>query len=178
MPQSDELAASLCESIAGQHNEDEPTMTDGVSIYFDRSKLVFTCPHEEHFKSLRAHWKIGESDYLKSFQGNSNEDAKGSALESKGDMGFSGSTFFNTADGKYLVKSVPRHFEHSFFKDEMLVPYADHMRQNLDSLLVRITDFLEAKSNISSTLGTAPAHHIVMENTKFGEKDDKRDGAE
>jgi hypothetical protein len=178
MPQTEELAASLCDSIAGQHNEDKQSLTDGVSTYFDKSKMIFTCPHEENFRSLRENWRIGEDQYRKSFQGNSNEDAKGSALVSKGDMGFSGSTFFNTADGKYLVKSVPRHFEHSFFKDELLVPYADHMRQNLDSLLVRITDFLEAKSNISSTLGTAPAHHIVMENTKFGEQDDERDDAE
>ena len=58
------------------------------------------------------------------------------------------------------------------------MPYANHMRQNLDSLLVRITDFLEAKSNVGSTFGAAPSHHIVMENTKFGEKDDKRKDVE
>lgn len=178
MPQNEELAASICDSIAGQHNDDNHSFAAGVTKYFDKSKLVFTCPHEEQFKSLREHWRIGEDDYLKSFQGNDNEDAKGSALVSIGDMGFSGSTFFNTSDGKYLVKSVPRHFEHSFFKDEMLVPYADHMSRNLDSLLVRITDFLEAKSNVSSTVGLSPPHHIVMENTKFGEKDDKRSNAE
>ena len=177
MPSQEELAKSICESIAGRHNDDNPSMTKNVTAYFDSSKLLFTCPHEDQFKSLREHWKIGEDDYGKSFQGDG-EDAKGSALVSIGDMGFSGSTFFNTSDGKYLVKSVPRHFEHSFFKEELLVPYADHMRQNLDSLLVRITDFLEAKSNVGSTFGTAPSHHIVMENTKFGEKEDKREGAE
>lgn len=178
MPQIGELAVSICDSIAGQHNDDNTSLAKGVSTYFDKSKLAFTCPHEDQFKSLREHWKIGEDEYYKSFQGDSNDDAKGNALVSKGDMGFSGSTFFNTVDGKYLVKSVPRHFEHSFFKDEMLVPYAEHMRQNLASLLVRITDFLEAKSNISSTLGAAPSHHIVMENTKFGEQDDKRKDVE
>jgi hypothetical protein len=174
MSPNEELAGSICDSIAGQHNDDNASLAKGVSTYFDKSKLAFICPHEDQFKSLRESWKIGENEYYKSFQGDSNDDAKGSALVSKGDMGFSGSTFFNTADGKYLVKSVPRHFEHSFFKDELLVPYAEHMRQNLASLLVRITDFLEAKSNISSTMGMAPAHHIVMENTKFGEQDDKR----
>jgi len=178
MSQNEKLAASLCDSIAGQHNDDIASLAKGVSTYFDKSKLVFACPHEDQFKALRENWSIGENEYRKSFQGDSNDDDKGSALVAKGDMGFSGSTFFNTADGKYLVKSVPRHFEHSFFKDEMLVPYAEHMRQNLASLLVRITDFLEAKSNISATLGTAPTHHIVMENTKFGEQDDKRKDVE
>jgi hypothetical protein len=178
MSQNEDLAASLCDSIAGQHNEDNSSLGKGLSTYFDKSKLVFTCPHEDQFKSLRENWKIRESEYRKSFQGDNNDAVKGSALVSKGDMGFSGSSFFNTNDGKYLVKSVPRHFEHSFFRDEMLVPYANHMRQNLASLLVRITDFLEAKSNISSTLGMAPAHHIVMENTKFGEEDDKRNNVE
>jgi hypothetical protein len=178
MPTADDLAASLCDSIAGRHNDDKPSLVDDVSTYFSASSLVFTCPHEDQFKSLREHWKIGEDEYRKSFQSSNDADAKSSALISKGDMGFSGSTFFNTSDGRYLVKSVPRHFEHSFFKDEMLVPYADHMRQNVGSLLVRITDFLEAKSNISSTLGTAPSHHIVMENTKFGEQDDNRKDVE
>ena len=171
MSSQEQLAASICESIAGRHNDDNTSITKSVSTYFDSSKLVFTCPHEDEFKSLRENWKIGEDDYSKSFHGD--DDSKGSALVSIGDMGFSGSTFFNTSDEKYLVKSVPRHFEYSFFKDELIVPYANHMRQNLDSLLVRITDFLEAKSNVGSTFGAAPSHHIVMENTKFGVKDDK-----
>ena len=171
MSSQEQLAASICESIAGRHNDDNTSITKSVSTYFDSSKLVFTCPHEDEFKSLRENWKIGEDDYSKSFHGD--DDSKGSALVSIGDMGFSGSTFFNTSDEKYLVKSVPRHFEYSFFKDELIMPYANHMRQNLDSLLVRITDFLEAKSNVGSTFGAAPSHHIVMENTKFGVKDDK-----
>ena len=171
MSSQEQLAASSCESIAGRHNDDNTSITKSVSTYFDSSKLVFTCPHEDEFKSLRQNWNIGEDDYSKSFHGD--DDSKGSALVSIGDMGFSGSTFFNTSDEKYLVKSVPRHFEYSFFKDELIVPYANHMRQNLDSLLVRITDFLEAKSNVGSTFGAAPSHHIVMENTKFGVKDDK-----
>ena len=36
--------------------------------------------------------------------------------------GYSGSTFFSTKDFRYLIKSVPRHFEHSFFKDETAEP--------------------------------------------------------
>lgn len=92
-------------------------------------------------------------------------------------MGYSGSTFFVTQNGAYMVKSVPRHFEHSFFKRDLLLPYADYMRQEPNSLLVRITDFLEnAHYSIGSLLGLAPSHHIVMENIKRGESEDKRDG--
>ncbi|KAM0722288.1 hypothetical protein Q7P37_001729 [Cladosporium fusiforme] len=179
MSRNEAIAASICESIAGDPHKHDPTFTQSVTNYFNTSKLIFTRVHENQFKSLRETWKIGEDDYRKSFTSEDDDDEnKGSALASIGDMGFSGSTFFNTTDGKFLVKSVPRHFEHSFFKDEMLVPYADHLRHNLYSLLVRITDFLEAQRSMGSTLGLAPSHHIVMENTKFGENDDKREGVE
>lgn len=78
-------------------------------------------------------------------------------------VGFSGSTFFTTADSKYVVKSVPRHFEHSFFKDDMLVPYVDYMKSSPWSLLIRITDFLECvQHSVGSMLGMAPSHHIGM----------------
>ncbi|KAF2717451.1 SAICAR synthase-like protein [Polychaeton citri CBS 116435] len=92
-----------------------------------------------------------------------------------GDMGYSGSTFFRTHDEAYLVKGVPRHFEHSFFRDDMLVPYAEYMQKEPGSLLVRITDFLEcSQPSVGSVSGLAPTHHIVMENTKSGES--KADG--
>lgn len=38
-------------------------------------------------------------------------------------MGYSGSSFFRTADNRYLIKSIPRAFEHSFFREDLLVPY-------------------------------------------------------
>lgn len=80
-------------------------------------------------------------------------------------MGFSGSTFFTSQNGAYIVKSVPRHFEHSFFKDDLLVPYAKYVYNNPNSLLIRTTDFLGSKYyTVGTMLGTAPSHHIVMEN--------------
>jgi len=90
-------------------------------------------------------------------------------------MGYSGSTFFHTHDGAYLIKSIPRHFEHSFFRDDMLLPYADHMQANLTSLLVRITDFLQCvQQSLGSIFGFAPSHHIVMENITYGINEDRR----
>ena len=85
-------------------------------------------------------------------------------------MGYSGSTFFVTLNSKFLVKSIPRHFEHSFFRDDLLWPYTEYMLENPDSLLVRITDFLEHKHySIGSLLGLAPSHHIIMENILNGQ---------
>lgn len=89
-------------------------------------------------------------------------------------MGYSGSTFFMTHDGSYIVKSVPRYFEHSFFRDDLLLPYADYMNANPDSLLVRITDFLQcSQHSIGTLLGLAPSHHMVMENIKHGQDRDE-----
>lgn len=88
-------------------------------------------------------------------------------------MGYSGSTFFTTTDSRYLVKSIPRHFEHSFFKNDMLLPYAEYMQSTPASLLCRITDFLECiQSSVGTLFGLAPSHHIVMENILFGKGED------
>ena len=87
-----------------------------------------------------------------------------------GDMGYSGSTFFTTTNNTYLVKSIPRHFEYSFFKNDLLLPYAEYMHDNPSSLLVRITDFLACNQwSLGTALALAPTHHIIMENIKTGE---------
>lgn len=74
-------------------------------------------------------------------------------------------TFFRTANQKFLIKSLPRHSEHSFFQEDFLKPYADYMAGHPDSLLVRITDFLKSPfTTIGAILRLTPAHHIIMEN--------------
>lgn len=81
-------------------------------------------------------------------------------------------TFYSTTSKQYLVKSVPRYSEYSFFQHDLLQPYAEHMAQNPSSLLVRITDFLGCKATaLGKTLGLAPSHHIVMENIMYGQED-------
>ena len=78
-------------------------------------------------------------------------------------------TFFTTLNSKYLIKSLPREFEQSFFRDRLLEPYAEHMRFNKDSLLVRITDLLHSPlPTIGAFIGAVPSHHIVMENILYG----------
>ncbi|KAK0645802.1 phosphatidylinositol-4-phosphate 5-kinase [Cercophora newfieldiana] len=92
-------------------------------------------------------------------------------------MGFSGSTFYSTADQKYLVKSVPRYSEHSYFRDDLLTPYVEYMATHPRSLLVRICDFLGASGvSLGRILRLAPSHHIVMENIMYGRELAKKKG--
>lgn len=86
-----------------------------------------------------------------------------------GDLGYSGSSFFATPDGRYLVKSLPRRFEHEFFTRDLFPAYAAHMTARRDSLLVRITDMAYTpRATLGGILGTAPTHHVVMENLLCG----------
>ncbi|KAI0895306.1 SAICAR synthase-like protein [Annulohypoxylon nitens] len=143
--------------------------------------LTFRPVQPDLFKALRGVWQINEDDYKNSFdikkQKLKNNKTK-RALVPMGDMGYSGSTFFHTSDNCFLVKSIPRHFEHDFFKQDMLLPYADHVRVNRSSLLVRITDFLESThQSIGVLLGLAPSHHIIMENVLYGKPHDDQENS-
>ncbi|KAI8961461.1 SAICAR synthase-like protein [Daldinia sp. FL1419] len=140
--------------------------------------LTFRLVREDLFKPLRGVWMIPEESYKASFNVRKQTGKKNKkALLPMGDMGYSGSTFFRTHDGAYLVKSIPRHFEHNFFKNDMIIPYVDHMRANRSSLLVRITNFLESThKSIGTLLGFAPSHHIVMENIMYGQDQEPQDG--
>ncbi|KAI6083087.1 SAICAR synthase-like protein [Hypoxylon rubiginosum] len=134
--------------------------------------LTFRLVRHDLFKALRGVWGIQDADYRASFSfKDQSKKKKGKvALLPMGDMGYSGSTFFRTSDSAYLVKSIPRHFEHDFFKNEFLLPYADHMRNNASSLLVRITNLLEnTHYSMGVLLGLAPSHHIIMENVMYGQ---------
>ncbi|KAI9926397.1 hypothetical protein MW887_004161 [Aspergillus wentii] len=114
-------------------------------------------------------WEIDEEEYKVSFQ----TQGKNSPLKPMGDLGYSGSTFFSTSNSKFLVKSLPRHFEHSFFREDLLRPYCDHMRIYPDSLLVWITDYVYAPyKTIGGLLRFIPAHHIIMENLLYGKDED------
>ncbi|KAL2219640.1 hypothetical protein M432DRAFT_639221 [Thermoascus aurantiacus ATCC 26904] len=123
----------------------------------------------ELFRRLRHEvWEIDEEEYKACFRF---ENGKG--LQPMGDLGYSGSTFFFTSDSKFLIKSVPRHFEHTFFRDELFLPYYDYMTSHPDSLLVRITDFLISPyRTLGGLLRLTPAHHVIMENVLCGRQSD------
>ncbi|OLN96336.1 putative phosphatidylinositol phosphate kinase [Colletotrichum chlorophyti] len=124
-------------------------------------------------------WHLDEQEYAASFQlAPRAKKGKGreSDLKPVGDLGYSGSTFFTTADGKFLVKSLPRRFEHEFFTHDLFDAYVSHMKSHPNSLLVRITDMAYTSlATIGGILGTAPTHHIIMENLLYGKDAEESD---
>ncbi|KAL0260346.1 hypothetical protein SLS55_004032 [Diplodia seriata] len=151
-----------------------PSLLARILAFFALFQLVLTRFRAADFRKLRKDiWQLDGDEYRESFR---LADRRGGALKSVGDLGYSGSTFFTTPNAKLLIKSLPRRFEHTFFSRDLVDPYIQHMHAFPNSLLVRITDFLEAigPSIGASILGTAPAHHMVMENVLYGKDDDKQ----
>ncbi|KAK1777570.1 hypothetical protein QBC45DRAFT_186239 [Copromyces sp. CBS 386.78] len=146
------------------------------SLFFSIHHLILQKIRPADFANLRRnHWDVQDDDYYQSFH--QDGDKPEETLNSIGDMGFSGSTFYSTKDQKYLVKSVPRHSEHSFFREDLLTPYVEYMATHPRSLLVRICDFLGASGySIGRILRLAPSHHIVMENIMYGRSEAKKRG--
>ncbi|KAI9376088.1 hypothetical protein BJX61DRAFT_9659 [Aspergillus egyptiacus] len=147
------------------------TLIQRILAFFRIFYLTLIRYEQELFQNLRAEvWGISEEEYLESFK----SQGKTVPLVSMGDLGFSGSTFFRTSNSAFLVKSVPRHFEHSFFRKDLLLPYYEYMRNHHESLLVWITDYVYAPyRSIGSILRTSPAHHIIMENVLYGKEEDQ-----
>ncbi|BCS26626.1 phosphatidylinositol phosphate kinase family protein [Aspergillus puulaauensis] len=139
-----------------------------IIAFFHIYYLTLIRYEKELFQRLRTEiWSLSEEEYISCFK----NDGK-SSLVSMGDLGFSGSTFFRTSNSAFLVKSVPRHFEHSFFRKDLLEPYYQYMRNHPESLLVWITDYIYAPyTSIGSILRTSPAHHIIMDNMLYGKEE-------
>ncbi|PSR81294.1 hypothetical protein BD289DRAFT_372840 [Coniella lustricola] len=148
-----------------------------ISTIFSFYQLPLHRHRPKVFQDLRErHWGLDEDDYVASFRTEDGQKAE-DALQPMGDMGFSGSTFYSTVDKKFLIKSVPRHHEHTFFRDELLDAYAAHVAAHPKSLLVRICDFLASSGlAIGHQLGMAPSHHIIMTNILYGSDEAKRMG--
>ncbi|KAH0844938.1 putative phosphatidylinositol-4-phosphate 5-kinase core protein [Fonsecaea pedrosoi] len=140
-----------------------------IKTFFALYGLLLIRLRPELFKRLRNRtWLLSDDEYRASFKDKA-------SLVSKGDMGYSGSTFFNTTDNRFLIKSIPRHFEHTFFRDELLEPYVSHMESHPKSLLVRITDFLGWRyPSFGGLLRITPTYHLVMENLLHGQKEDSQ----
>lgn len=132
-------------------------------------RLILAAYRRADFLSLRRdYWDMNEEDYLKSFEADSSPCRArdhDEILEPAGDLGYSGSTFFYTKNGKYLVKSLDRRFESDFLMFELFEPYMMHMKTHPQSLLVRITDTLYAPhASLGTIIGIQPRHYIIMEN--------------
>ncbi|KAL7807420.1 SAICAR synthase-like protein [Trichoderma gracile] len=144
-------------------------------FYLWHLELMLFRPND--FLALRREvWHITDEAYTQSFRIQDNvlrpepeEEQHAPNLVPMGTLGYSGSTFFRTLDGRFLVKSLDRHFEHQFFMHELLTPYIIHMWENPGSLLVRITDLLCVPyPTLGGLLGLEPTHHVVMEHLLYG----------
>ncbi|KAL7927534.1 hypothetical protein ACQKWADRAFT_277061 [Trichoderma austrokoningii] len=95
-----------------------------------------------------------------------------------GDLGYSGSTFLMTSNGKYIVKSLDRRFEYRFFMHELFRPYVDYMASYPANLLVRVTDMLYVPgSNLNRLLSLSATHRIIMENLLHGKEREENENA-
>ncbi|CAI7646297.1 unnamed protein product [Penicillium bialowiezense] len=157
------------QSALTREKESKKTTLKKFLAFFSVRRTKLSRHERELFDKLRLEvWNFDQTEYQASFH------TRGQLpLKTVGDLGYSGSTFLATVDTRLIVKSLPRHFEYSFFEEDLLLPYFEYMSQNPDSLLVWITDYLIAPYVTLGTLfGLTPAHHIVMENTMCGRDED------
>jgi hypothetical protein len=185
------ISTSILRAIFRTGSEPEPEDEEArpglfvrILAFFAIFQLALSRYRAKVFRTLRNQiWQIEEEEYAESFRSPSK--SKRTDLVAIGDLGYSGSvrqvfremicdtncpkTFFTTPNSKYLIKSLPRAFEQSFFRDRLLNPYVEHMKLNENSLLVRITDLLHCPTpTLGAAIGAAPSHHIVMENILYG----------
>ncbi|PLB40268.1 phosphatidylinositol phosphate kinase family protein [Aspergillus candidus] len=168
------LTKSIQDALLRDPRTFRKTLIGRILAFFSIYYIKLLRHSDERFRRLRIEaYGIDDEEYRRSFCTQGRE----AALVPMGDLGFSGSTFFSTSDTKYLVKSLPRHFEHSFFQDDLLAPYSEYMKTHRDSLLVRITDYLYAPiKTLGSIAGITPAHHIIMENVLSGKNNSPSSG--
>ncbi|KAI5463670.1 hypothetical protein BGZ63DRAFT_484685 [Mariannaea sp. PMI_226] len=165
------ISASIAKAILRRYGQSTKSRLRAILSFFRFFKLFLACFRAIDFIALRHDvWQLDEEEYVNSFRAAGDMlDQAAAQLVPMGDLGYSGSTFFTTPDGKFLIKSLPRRFEYDFFTKELLEPYVTHMHRQPHSLLVRITDLVHAPyASLGGILGTAPTHHIIMENLLFG----------
>lgn len=180
------LAKSIQAGLLRDPDRFKQTAWGHFIAFFTLHRIKLIRFEEQLFTMLRREiWQFNENEYHASFRTTSGQPP----LKLMGDLGYSGSvswfqgtesrylillqTFFGTFDGHYVIKSLPRHFEYTFFQSDLLEPYNDYMREHPDSVLVWITDYLISPYlTLGTTFGCTPAHHIIMENILCGQSDD------
>ncbi|KAM4054403.1 phosphatidylinositol-4-phosphate 5-Kinase domain-containing protein [Hirsutella rhossiliensis] len=176
------ISASVADAVTApdQHVETKGVLDGAVKAFvsfFCLFRLSMTRYRSSDFLQLRRDiWELDDDEYRDSFRLSSSPDASTQRVPA-GDLGYSGSTFFTTPNDMYLVKSLPRRFEHQFFAHDLFDVYTAHMRRCPDSLLVRIVDMVYTpRATLGGLLGTAPTHHVVMENLLYRGLPDGQDG--
>jgi hypothetical protein len=182
---SSRISASIARAITGAPSTRRNILAY-IFAFFRFFRLYLTRFHAADFATLREEsWQYDEDAYRASFAASeqagrrrrgkgkqrTNDGEGEEELVPVGDLGYSGSTFFTTADGKFLIKSLPRAFEYEFFTRDLFFPYLEHMANEPQSLLVRITDLVYSPHpSLGGLFGFAPTHHIVMENLLYGKE--------
>ncbi|EJT77468.1 hypothetical protein GGTG_07380 [Gaeumannomyces tritici R3-111a-1] len=178
---SDSILAAISDPSEEDEGERKQALYRCILAFFSFFKLFLARYRAANFRDLRFNaWKLDEDEYHSSFRQTTHDDDSRTSSRGKvtaraclkpvGDLGYSGSTFFTTSNAKFMIKSLPRRFEHTFFTHELLDPYISHMRHLPHSLLVRITDMVFTPlPTLGGILGLAPTHHIIMENLLYGQ---------
>ncbi|KAJ5102561.1 hypothetical protein N7532_003090 [Penicillium argentinense] len=184
------LAKSIQAGLLRDPDQFKKSVWGSILAFFTLHRIKLL-RHEMHlFAKLRQEiWQFNEDEYHSSFRTTSGQPP----LKMMGDLGYSGSvsndnqtglkrslsvdnvvqTFITTTDGRFVIKSLPRHFEYTFFQSDLLGPYYEFMQTHPDSVLVWITDYILSPYVTLGTLcGCTPAHHIIMENILCGQADD------
>ena len=166
----DEVSKSISDAIFRDPAATKPTILARILAFFSIFHLHLTRFKSALFNRLRHQvWQYEDKEYRDSF---ANPDAR-NRLNPVGDLGYSGSTFFTTTNTKFLIKSLPRRFEYTFFMNDMVLLYSEHMTAHPESLLARITDFLyNPYTSIGGLFALTPSHHVVMENALYGKMGD------
>lgn len=114
------------------------------------------------FRELRRSWGIVEQSYQDAFLA--------PLVTLSGPLGFSGATFFNTANGEYLIKSIDRTFEWRYYYTHLLVPLSAYYLENPNTYIVHITDVLfNFAPRLARLFKTSPSNYLVMVNSAQGE---------
>ena len=118
------------------------------------------------FRSLRALFGVGSREYMRSIGpanllgnlllGNL------STMSQLGSEGKSGSFFYFTADGRFMVKTLSAG-EHKFFRG-ILPSYYEHMVRNPNSLLCRFMGLHQLRFSKHSKIGSQKLYFVVMAN--------------
>lgn len=179
------ISSSILRAVSADHDDANRTSLQAkvfrsLVSFFSFFSLPLARYRAADFLDLRHNvWHLDEQEYANSFllaQKAKKGKGRDSDLKPVGDLGYSGSTFFTTADGKFLIKSLPRRFEHEFFTHDLFDAYVAHMKSHPHSLLVRITDMVYTSlATLGGILGTAPTHHIIMENLLYGKHTEETD---
>eukprot|EP00514_Thraustochytrium_sp_LLF1b_P008030 CAMPEP_0184536578 /NCGR_PEP_ID=MMETSP0198_2-20121128/16509_1 /TAXON_ID=1112570 /ORGANISM="Thraustochytrium sp., Strain LLF1b" /LENGTH=939 /DNA_ID=CAMNT_0026929719 /DNA_START=584 /DNA_END=3400 /DNA_ORIENTATION=+ len=118
------------------------------------------------FAKLREHFGINNEDYVQSIgPGNMLSNLMLGSLSSLAELGSegkSGSFFYFTSDGAFLIKTVHKE-EHKLLR-HILPQYYHHMTTGTDSLLCRIVGCHVVRLSKNSKIGANKIYFVVMQN--------------